>query len=139
MSLRRICTRIWCEIVERIRENVAPSGSFSVVQISECPSVTVSVFSVFAIACVVSTSYLPFKELVGITFSYTPFIVVTAICVVVMYFILPETKNRDIDDMSGEVWTLEQSTTGFQHEELRNETESPVNSITSKELSTDKF
>ncbi|CAJ0571807.1 unnamed protein product, partial [Mesorhabditis spiculigera] len=102
-------------------------------------AVTVSVFSVFAIACVVSTSYLPFKELVGITFSYTPFIVVTAVCVVVMYFILPETKNRDIDDMSGEVWTLEQSTTGFQHEELRNETESPVNSITSKELSTDKF
>ncbi|CAJ0943589.1 unnamed protein product, partial [Mesorhabditis belari] len=65
-------------------------------------AVTVSVFVAYLMATIISSAYLPFQQMVGVTFSYMPFIVVSSISIVVLYFILPETKNRDVNDIVNE-------------------------------------
>ncbi|CAJ0917262.1 unnamed protein product, partial [Mesorhabditis belari] len=65
-------------------------------------AVTVSVFVAYLMATIISSAYLPFQQMVGVTFSYMPFIVVSCISIVVLYFILPETKNRDVNDIVNE-------------------------------------
>ncbi|EPB65771.1 hypothetical protein ANCCEY_15160, partial [Ancylostoma ceylanicum] len=52
-------------------------------------AVTVSVFVAWTFAFIISTAYLPFQQLVGVSLSYMPFIVVISISVVVMYYLLP--------------------------------------------------
>ncbi|CAJ0949270.1 unnamed protein product, partial [Mesorhabditis belari] len=65
-------------------------------------AVTVSVFVAFFMTMIISSAYLPFQQMVGVTFSYMPFIVGSCISIVVLYFILPETKNRDVNDIVNE-------------------------------------
>ncbi|CAI5456740.1 unnamed protein product [Caenorhabditis angaria] len=66
-------------------------------------AVTVSVFVAWTFAFVISTIYLPFQQLVGVSFSYLPFIVVIAISLVFIYILLPETRDRPICDIVTEV------------------------------------
>ncbi|CAJ0572201.1 unnamed protein product, partial [Mesorhabditis spiculigera] len=65
-------------------------------------AVTVSVFFAYSMAFIISSAYLPFQQLVGVTFSYLPFIIVSIVSIFVLYFILPETKNRDVNDIVNE-------------------------------------
>ncbi|CAD6185249.1 unnamed protein product [Caenorhabditis auriculariae] len=66
-------------------------------------AVTVSVFVAWTFAFLISTSYLPFQQLVGVSFSYLPFIVVISISIVFMYILLPETRDRPIPEIVSEV------------------------------------
>ncbi|EPB67143.1 transporter, major facilitator family protein [Ancylostoma ceylanicum] len=66
-------------------------------------AVTVSVFVAWTFAFIISTAYLPFQQLVGVSLSYMPFIVVISISVVMMYYLLPETRGHSIDDIVLEV------------------------------------
>ncbi|CAI2355519.1 unnamed protein product [Caenorhabditis sp. 36 PRJEB53466] len=59
-------------------------------------AVTASVFVAWSFAFVISTLYLPFQQLVGITFSYVPFILGLAISGIFIYVLLPETRDRPI-------------------------------------------
>ncbi|PAV84987.1 hypothetical protein WR25_10256 [Diploscapter pachys] len=68
-------------------------------------AVTVSVLVAWTFAFIISTSYLPFQQLVGVSFSYLPFIVILAISIVLMYILLPETRNRPIEEIVDEVRT----------------------------------
>ncbi|RCN29736.1 MFS transporter, SP family [Ancylostoma caninum] len=52
-------------------------------------AVTVSVFVAWTFAFIISTAYLPFQQLVGVSLSYMPFIVVISISIVLMYYLLP--------------------------------------------------
>ncbi|EGT54824.1 hypothetical protein CAEBREN_21618 [Caenorhabditis brenneri] len=57
-------------------------------------AVTVSVFVAWTFAFIVSTSYLPFQQLVGVTLSYFPFIIGLAVFGIFIYVLLPETRDR---------------------------------------------
>ncbi|CAB3410149.1 unnamed protein product [Caenorhabditis bovis] len=62
-------------------------------------AVTVSVFVAWTFAFIISTIYLPFQQLVGVSFSYLPFIIVLIISIVFMYILLPETRDRPIAEI----------------------------------------
>ncbi|RCN38673.1 MFS transporter, SP family, partial [Ancylostoma caninum] len=66
-------------------------------------AVTVSVFVAWTFAFIISTAYLPFQQLVGVSLSYMPFIVVISISIVLMYYLLPETRGHSIEDIVLEV------------------------------------
>uniref|UniRef100_A0A7E4ZSR0 MFS domain-containing protein n=1 Tax=Panagrellus redivivus TaxID=6233 RepID=A0A7E4ZSR0_PANRE len=66
-------------------------------------AVTVAVFVAWTFAFIVSTAYLPFQQLVGVAFSYVPFIVVSILSVTCMYFLLPETRDKPIDEIVSEI------------------------------------
>ncbi|KAI1694231.1 sugar transporter domain-containing protein [Ditylenchus destructor] len=57
-------------------------------------AMTVTVFASFINSFLISLLYLPFKQAVGVSLSYLPFIIVSAISTVIVYFLLPETRNR---------------------------------------------
>ncbi|CAD5233263.1 unnamed protein product [Bursaphelenchus xylophilus] len=57
-------------------------------------AVTLAVFVAWFLAFVISTVYLPFQQLVGISLSYVPFIVFSGIFTVALYFLLPETQHK---------------------------------------------
>ncbi|VDL72214.1 unnamed protein product [Nippostrongylus brasiliensis] len=66
-------------------------------------AVTLSVFVAWSLAFVISTTYLPFQQLVGVPLSYVPFIIVISISIVVMYYLLPETRDHSIQEIVSEV------------------------------------
>ncbi|KAL6724960.1 hypothetical protein Aduo_019796 [Ancylostoma duodenale] len=66
-------------------------------------AVTVSVFVAWTFAFIISTTYLPFQQLVGVSLSYMPFIVVISISIILMYYLLPETRGHSIEDIILEV------------------------------------
>ncbi|KAK0390287.1 hypothetical protein QR680_019279 [Steinernema hermaphroditum] len=72
-------------------------------------AVTITVSVAWFLAFVLSTAYLPFQQLVGVSFSYLPFIVVVSISICVMYNILPETKDRSASDINREIRSRMQS------------------------------
>ncbi|CAD5230499.1 unnamed protein product [Bursaphelenchus okinawaensis] len=57
-------------------------------------AVTLAVFVAWFLAFIISTIYLPFQQLVGISFSYIPFIVFSGIFTISLYFLLPETQHK---------------------------------------------
>uniref|UniRef100_A0A915EU00 Major facilitator superfamily (MFS) profile domain-containing protein n=1 Tax=Ditylenchus dipsaci TaxID=166011 RepID=A0A915EU00_9BILA len=59
-------------------------------------AVTIAVFVAWSLSFVVSTAYLPFQQVVGISFSYFPFIVISGLSTVAIYFVLPETRNKQL-------------------------------------------
>lgn len=66
-------------------------------------AVTVSVFIAWTFAFLISTAYLPFQQLVGVSFSYLPFIVVISISIVFIFILLPETRDRPMVEIVTEV------------------------------------
>ncbi|WKY16291.1 hypothetical protein Q1695_001180 [Nippostrongylus brasiliensis] len=66
-------------------------------------AVTLSVFVAWSLAFVISTTYLPFQQLVGVSLSYVPFIIVISLSIVVMYYLLPETRDHSIQEIVSEV------------------------------------
>ncbi|KAF1745788.1 hypothetical protein GCK72_022235 [Caenorhabditis remanei] len=66
-------------------------------------AVTVSVFVAWTFAFIVSTSYLPFQQLVGVTLSYFPFIIGLAVFGIFIYVLLPETRDRPMVEIVTEV------------------------------------
>ncbi|CAP27983.2 Protein CBG08087 [Caenorhabditis briggsae] len=66
-------------------------------------AVTVSVFVAWTFAFLVSTSYLPFQQLVGVTLSYFPFIIGLAVFGIFIYVLLPETRDRPMVEIVTEV------------------------------------
>eukprot|EP00080_Pristionchus_pacificus_P014242 PDM74262.1 C-type lectin [Pristionchus pacificus] len=66
-------------------------------------AVTVSVFIAWFLAFLTSTAYLPFSQLVGVTFSYLPFLVGLLVSTTVMFFLLPETRHRAPSEILEEV------------------------------------
>ncbi|GMR31226.1 hypothetical protein PMAYCL1PPCAC_01421, partial [Pristionchus mayeri] len=66
-------------------------------------AVTVSVFIAWFLAFLTSTAYLPFSQLVGVSFSYLPFLVGLLISTIVMFFLLPETRHRAPSEILEEV------------------------------------
>ncbi|KAI1700864.1 sugar transporter domain-containing protein [Ditylenchus destructor] len=63
-------------------------------------AMTVTVFSSFINSFLISLLYLPFKQAVGVSISYLPFIIVSAISTVIVYFLLPETRNRSSEEIT---------------------------------------
>ncbi|TKR71973.1 hypothetical protein L596_019501 [Steinernema carpocapsae] len=63
-------------------------------------AVTITVSLAWFLAFTLSTAYLPWQQLVGVSFSYVPFIVVVTMSIIALYFILPETKNRSPSEIS---------------------------------------
>jgi SP family facilitated glucose transporter-like MFS transporter 1 len=66
-------------------------------------AVTVAVFTAWTFAFIISTAYLPFQQLVGVAFSYLPFIIISCISIIFMYLLLPETRDKNIDDIVTEI------------------------------------
>jgi SP family facilitated glucose transporter-like MFS transporter 1 len=66
-------------------------------------AVTVAVFTAWTFAFIISTAYLPFQQLVGVAFSYLPFIIISCVSIVFMYLLLPETRDKNIDDIVTEI------------------------------------
>uniref|UniRef100_A0A1I7YPD3 MFS domain-containing protein n=1 Tax=Steinernema glaseri TaxID=37863 RepID=A0A1I7YPD3_9BILA len=66
-------------------------------------AVTITVSVAWFLAFALSTAYLPFQQLVGVSCSYLPFIVVVSISICVMYNILPETKDRSAIEINHEI------------------------------------
>ncbi|CAI4225537.1 unnamed protein product [Auanema sp. JU1783] len=62
-------------------------------------AVTVSVFVAWTFAFIISLAYLPFQQLVGVSFSYLPFIIIISISIVLMFILLPETRDRPIENI----------------------------------------
>ncbi|CAJ0917289.1 unnamed protein product, partial [Mesorhabditis belari] len=56
---------------------------------------SVSVFTVYGLAFLIMLFYLPFQQLVGVTFSYLPFITISTICCILLYKYLPETGDSE--------------------------------------------
>lgn len=65
-------------------------------------AVGISTFVSWFGAFIISTLYLPFQKLVGVEYSFLPFILVLALSLVGMYFLLPETTNKTIDEIVNE-------------------------------------
>lgn len=59
-------------------------------------------FTAWLGAFIVSFGYLPFQRAVSVEFSFLPFIVVMSISIIVMYLLLPETKNKSIEEIVNE-------------------------------------
>uniref|UniRef100_A0AC34QU67 Major facilitator superfamily (MFS) profile domain-containing protein n=1 Tax=Panagrolaimus sp. JU765 TaxID=591449 RepID=A0AC34QU67_9BILA len=74
-------------------------------------AVTVAVFTAWTFAFIVSSLYLPFQQLVGVSFSYLPFIVVSIFSIAFIYFLLPETREKNVDDIVSEIRFRSQSLT----------------------------
>ena len=66
-------------------------------------AVTVAVFTAWTFAFIISSVYLPFQQLVGDALSYVPFIAVSIVAIILMYFLLPETKEKSIEDIVTEI------------------------------------
>ncbi|ETN84972.1 MFS transporter, SP family [Necator americanus] len=66
-------------------------------------AVTISVFVAWMLAFFISTIYLPFQQMVGVSLSYMPFIVVLSISIIILYYLLPETRDHSIEDIMYEV------------------------------------
>ncbi|KAH7729039.1 Protein F53H8.3 [Aphelenchoides avenae] len=62
-------------------------------------AVTVAVFVAWFLAFVISTLYLPFQQLVGISLSYLPFICVTILSTIFVYCMMPETRNKQATEI----------------------------------------
>ena len=76
-------------------------------------AVSLGTFTSFLMAFFVSSFYLPLQvrrcsrfppqsalqELVGASYSFTPFIAILSLCLLFLLIFLPETKNRNIDDI----------------------------------------
>ncbi|GMT05219.1 hypothetical protein PENTCL1PPCAC_27393, partial [Pristionchus entomophagus] len=66
-------------------------------------AVTVTVFIAWFLAFLTSTAYLPFSQLVGVSFSYLPFLGGLLVSTIVMFFLLPETRHRAPSEILEEV------------------------------------
>ncbi|KHN88234.1 Solute carrier family 2, facilitated glucose transporter member 3 [Toxocara canis] len=66
-------------------------------------AVTVAVFTAWTFAFIISTAYLPFQELVGVSWSYLPFIVFITISTFFVFLLLPETKRKPVDEILEEI------------------------------------
>lgn len=66
-------------------------------------AVTVAVFTGWTFAFIISTIYLPFQQLVGVSFSYLPFILVSILSVIFMYLLLPETREKNVEEIISEI------------------------------------
>ncbi|CAJ0949712.1 unnamed protein product, partial [Mesorhabditis belari] len=60
-------------------------------------AMSLSVFVVYGLSFLVTSLYLPFQNLVGSTLSYLPFIFLSAITTLILFFYLPETRKTEID------------------------------------------
>ncbi|KAL3092449.1 hypothetical protein niasHS_007658 [Heterodera schachtii] len=66
-------------------------------------AVTVAVTVAWSLSFVVSTCYLPFQQIVGTSFSFVPFILVSAGGAVFVYCLLPETRGKQATDIVREI------------------------------------
>uniref|UniRef100_A0A914PYM0 Major facilitator superfamily (MFS) profile domain-containing protein n=1 Tax=Panagrolaimus davidi TaxID=227884 RepID=A0A914PYM0_9BILA len=57
-------------------------------------AVTVAVFTAWTFAFIISTAYLPFQQLVGVAFSYLPFIIISCISIVFIIYFCSEIRFR---------------------------------------------
>jgi len=62
-----------------------------------------AVFVAWTLSFLISTFYLPFQRSVGISVSFFPFIIITAITVVLIYFLLPETQHKPTVEVIEEI------------------------------------
>jgi hypothetical protein len=87
--------------------------------------VSVSVCSFWGCQLINLLAYLPFKDAVGITFSFIPFLCSTVICFVIFLFYLPETKGT-----SPEQLFLDRAGRGSSRKGKQTATVAPVESVT---------
>ncbi|KAI6180237.1 MFS transporter, SP family [Aphelenchoides besseyi] len=66
-------------------------------------AVTLAVFISWSLSFVISTCYLPFQQLVGISFSFLPFIALSTVFTVLIYFLLPETQHKPTAEVIEEI------------------------------------
>ncbi|KRZ03142.1 Solute carrier family 2, facilitated glucose transporter member 1, partial [Trichinella zimbabwensis] len=63
-------------------------------------AVAVVSFLFFTFQMVVVLAYLPFKEAVGLSCSYLPFVISELLVMALLYKLLPETKGKSIEEIS---------------------------------------
>ena len=63
-------------------------------------AVTFATISMTGISAVLTFAYLPFKNAVGISYSFIPFLVVTSVCTIYLHCRLPETRGKTILEIS---------------------------------------
>lgn len=66
-------------------------------------AVTIAISVAWSLVFIISLAYLPFKQWVGVSASYLPFIIVSAISTCFVYFLLPETRNKHTNEIAQDI------------------------------------